>query len=241
MNHLNYLILRALPYILLTFISIFSSEIEGKIEKGLCDKSPDVDCDRFFCECKPLLRGNLSSMVFTLAADAPPTTFPPVPIDNSIGYGKGITLSNSPLFNNFGMMIAPSNRVDICRCGWYRIGLYGTIFYDGNAHVDVTLVSSLLGGNIKIATLDPNTKMGPYYSVGKTDFKHFSDINSCNLVYYTVVFSSTDDNISESSSSIYFVPGANNLVLFQRMGPCENCPHEEPCCCSKKPCNGCKK
>lgn len=213
-----------------------AKEKDDKFQEFGC-KEDFHRCDCFYCQCKPLLRGIISTdnQITGVHLDTFSVT---VPVISATGYGEGIQLSPTPLVNGAGITIAEAGRIDIKRCGWYRIGLYGEILYNGTTPVTVTLKSSLLGGDIVIGVINPPSRLeirAPIpYSVNNTAFMHFTNIPTCcwTPLSYTVVLS----NIDPGTTTLQFTPGANSRVIFQRMGPCEKCKKEKSCCCPKCSC-----
>lgn len=220
-------------FILLTVTSFYLSE------KGFAREIDHHQCDAFFCECTPLLRGLVTTA--TLSTSVNSTTIP-VPIVSATGYGEGIRLGDFPLLNSpcCGFVVADAGRVDITKCGWYRIGFYGEITVNSlgaslNSNPITLVLHSSLLGDIVLANIDPNFDPNALNKlrINKTIFAQIRDIPACGHmpVFYTLSLNNVPPN-----SSFQFAPSTNSRVIFQRMGPCEHC-KKEKCCC---PCSSSK-
>lgn len=239
------LFILAMPYLVGQLSDFQTEKIEGKIGKEYQKDDEEKfqefgcnenfhRCDCFYCQCKPLLRGLISTQPFIVPASGTVT----IPIISATGYGDGLKLNSFPLLNSAGTVIAEAGRIDITRCGWYRIGIYGEItitFPAIQAPIPqlapiISLKSSFLSGDVtfSLKSIEPGR-----YFVSTTAFRHFTTIPecACSTIYYSLVIS----NLTPGST-VFFTPETNSRVLFQRMGPCEKCKKEKSCCCPKCTC-----
>lgn len=214
-------------------------------DKKKCECPTECECDAVFCECMPFFVGQVdSSTRFPLNAldNSDFRGFVKVPIVSTDGFGGGYTVKNKPLCDNC-RVIAPANRVDICHCGWFKVSFFGsvinTIEDDIIGPVELMLRSPILG-NMHVASIpesevDINGKPIPI-QLAATDYKFVSKApNCCTPMYFSVELSNLFP--SHVDEYVQFTPGSG--ISIERIGPCDCCPKNKPCC--QNPCKDCEK
>lgn len=221
-----------------------------------CDCECISQCDELFCECMPFFLGQVDSTTqFPTAMDLSNPNFSgviKVPIVSMDGFGGGYTVKNQPLCEN-SQIIAPANRVDICHCGWFKVGFFGQVINTTSQGHDQTgagisnpitiMLRSPILGDMHIATVntifDNSRTQNPLpipIPVAATAYKYVTKFpHCCAPMYFTLEIS----NVLPFNIGGFVQFSPNTVISIERIGPCSCCPKTKPCCpgpCKNKEC-----
>ena len=218
------------------------------IDSGKNENEKELDkhhCDEFICDNLSSIKGNIFGSIPVPdtsgggAGSATATSFTtPVPFSNSgVGFGDAFSIIDCPLLT-CGQVIAPPGRLNINKCGWYRVGVYGSAINTSPTDIQITLISPVLGTMI-VAVVPGNSTTLPItpYFFSAVDFVNIVQTpKCCSVPYYTLqIGSSGSRGVGDNSGTFTFQPGSR--IIAQRIGPCRCCNDRKntcPSCCNDK-------